>query len=68
MDRSLLLRFPNEAELFVRAAAVLEEDADALYREALALDPANAEALCYFADQSQQAMMNLWLPDGCEER
>lgn len=67
-DRSLLARFPNEAELYRRAAATFREDARALFAEALALDPTDPETLCYFAEQQSQATLDEWVPDGCEER
>ena len=67
-DRSLLARFPNEAELYRRAAATFREDARALFAEALALDPTDSETLCYFADQQPQAIMDKWVPNGCDQR
>ena len=67
-DWSLLARFPNEAELYRRAAETFREDARALFAEALALDPTNPETLCYFAEQQSQATLDEWVPDGCRER
>ncbi len=64
-DLALFVRFPNEAELYRRAAASFDEEASALYSEAHALDPTNVETLCYFEEQQSEAILDKFAPDGC---